>query len=76
MCAACADHNVRNRGGFIVAPTGAPESDASFRLRILWFGHKLSELDSFAVITVTGEGLDEVGRHVGMKREGIPCGSA
>jgi len=44
------------------------ETDFAYRLRLM--KAELNELDRYAVATVIGEGLDEIGKHVCMRREG------
>lgn len=44
------------------------ETDAEYRLRLM--KAELNELDRHAVATVIGDGLDEIGLHVGVRRNG------
>lgn len=45
-----------------------PESDSAYRCRLLEAVELMNDLDRYAVSIATGEGLDEVGRHVKMPR--------
>ena len=43
-------------------------SDADYRCRLMDVIDRMNDLDRYAVMTATGAGLDEIGRHVGIPR--------
>lgn len=45
-----------------------PEADRGYRIRLIDNVNRMNDLDRYAVATVTGDGLDEIGRHLKMPR--------
>lgn len=77
VCPSCGQENTEHkpkcpRANWNVRKDTPPlkfsESDSSYRVRLIGHGNRMNDLDRYAVLTVIGEGLDAIGRHIEVRR--------